>query len=83
MEGLRFTFFSAEVPIARPRWEYAGRAGYDGDRGGRCAGDTDKKPQPHAGYGTQDVALPAGAYFVEIAGGTEPITVTDGKVVEF
>jgi hypothetical protein len=45
--------------------------------------DTDKKTQLHAGYGTQDVALPAGAYFVEIAGGTEPITVTDGKVVEF
>lgn len=45
--------------------------------------DADQKTQLAGGYGNADVALPIGTYYVEIAGGREPVTLEDGKIVEF
>jgi hypothetical protein len=44
--------------------------------------DADKK-QVFGGYGANDIALPPGTYTIEIAGASEPITIEDGKIVEF
>ncbi|MEA2733635.1 MAG: hypothetical protein QOE14_86 [Humisphaera sp.] len=45
--------------------------------------DADKKTELHGGYGGGDIALPAGTYYVQIAGSEEPVKVEDGQVVEF
>lgn len=45
--------------------------------------DQDKKTQLYAGYGEQDVALPIGDYFLDIAGSVEPVRITDGQITEF
>ena len=45
--------------------------------------DADQKTELAGGYGAADVALPAGTYYVDIAGASEPVKIEDGKIAEF
>lgn len=45
--------------------------------------DADGKTKLEGGYGTKQFGLPVGTYHVQIAGQTEPVTIEDGKVVDF
>lgn len=45
--------------------------------------DADKKTELVGGYGNQLIGLPIGTYYVRVAGQSEAVTITDGKVTEF
>ena len=43
----------------------------------------DSKKALTTGYGAQVIGLPVGTFWVQIAGGSEAVTIQDGKITDF